>query len=149
MTAGRKKLPTQLKIVRGTAQNCRINKKEPKNIDDLGVPPESLSAAAIKHWENIVPQLVGAGIAKTTDAQAMKMLCEYIAQWDDANEKIKRLGTVIKSEKGYPMMNPYFRIANALFLNISKMLSEFGMTPAARASVSADAGLKELDDPWA
>lgn len=57
MTKGRKRTPTEIKKLQGTAQPCRINKFEPKvngRITDMPGAPDYLSEEAKCHWKFIL-----------------------------------------------------------------------------------------------
>jgi len=53
----RRATPTKLKLLKGTAQKCRINPKEPKPKNDKIKAPDHLSKDASKHWDTVVEQL--------------------------------------------------------------------------------------------
>ncbi|MCP3849352.1 MAG: phage terminase small subunit P27 family, partial [Gammaproteobacteria bacterium] len=67
MTAGRKPVPTALKLIKGTDQPCRINDKEPKPKSDNIKMPVGMSADAKKHWKQVSKQLKEAGILTNLD----------------------------------------------------------------------------------
>lgn len=131
---GRKPVPTALKLIRGSAQPCRINPDEPKpEADKIGPPPE-LSEKALEHWEDLSAQLEEVGVLTNMDVKALGVLCETYAQWVEANSRLS-VGLVIKNDKGHPVPNPYFNISDKLAKRVQQMLSEFGMTPSARTRV--------------
>lgn len=142
---GRKRLPTNLKVLRGTDQPCRMNPAEVKPDSDQLEPPLELSAMARVHWDDISKKLAKAGLLTNLDVTALTMYCEAYATWADATENIRKFGTIIKTPKtGYPMPSPYLQVANKAFEQMKSLLTEFGMTPAARAKVPAN-----LDKPKA
>ena len=144
---GPKRLPTQLKVLKGTAQPCRINKNEPKpKADNVKMPP-GLSDEAKKHWKLVSKQLLSAGLLTNLDVFALQMYCEAFARWSHANEQIQKYGPVVKTPNGFPTQSPFLQIANKAFDQMKGMLTEFGMTPSSRSKVHAG----EVDkpkDPW-
>ena len=50
-----------------------------------------------------------------------------------------RYGAVIKAPSGFPVQSPFLAIANKAHEQMVKLLTEFGMTPAARTRVVRDA----------
>ena len=133
--AGRKPIPTNLKLLKGTAQPCRIKKDEPKpKADDIRMP-ESLSDNAKKHWEIVCKQLQDADIITNLDAHALAMYCEAYSRWTMANEQIAKYGVIIKTPNGFPAQSPYLQIANKAFDQMKLMLVEFGMTPSSRSRI--------------
>lgn len=149
MTAGRKPVPTALKLIKGTSQPCRENKKEPKPKADNIRKPSDLSPLAKKQWELVCKQLEEAQIMTNLDVQALVMYCETYAIWKDATDKISSHGAVVKGKDGYPTRSPYLMVAQKSFEQIKTMLTEFGMTPSSRTRVSTTEPNKDPKDPWA
>lgn len=135
---GRRPIPTQLKVLHGTDQPCRINKNEAEPETDRIEPPHELSDEARKHWDLVVRELKSAGLITNLDVVALTMYCEAYATWRHASKQIQKYGTVVKAEKsGFPMQSPYLAIANRAFDQMKGMLTEFGMTPSSRTRVNA------------
>lgn len=149
MAAGRKPVPTALKIVKGTDQKCRVNENEPTPKTDNIKMPANLSPLAQSQWEQICEQLIDARIMTNIDVQALAMYCEAYALWRDATDKINTTGAVVKGKDGYPVRSPFLFVAQKAFEQMKSMLTEFGMTPSSRAKVSTTNGSESApDDPW-
>jgi P27 family predicted phage terminase small subunit len=56
-------------------------------------------------------------------------------------------GPVFKSDRGYPIQNPYLSIANTALDHMRKFLIEFGMTPASRSKLRVVTPTREVEDP--
>ena len=140
MKPGRKPVPTQLKIVRGTDQPCRVKKDEPKPKADNIKQPFELSEIASSQWDKVVLDLEQAKLLTNIDTHALAMYCESYATWIGAIEMIKSHGVVVKSKNGFPVQSPFFHVANKSFDQMKNMLVEFGMTPSSRTRVSAVQG---------
>lgn len=134
---GRPRLPTQLKIIRGTEKASRKNNEEPvfETTLDLLVPPERLTEKEQKVWHKYVPALVGSGVMTEADILAMEMVCHKEVEWMDALAEVKNTSAVIKMKSGYVQQNPWLTIANKAFIDLKGMLIEFGMTPSGRSRV--------------
>ena len=65
--AGRKPLPTHLKMVRGTLQKCRMNPDEPTPDPEIPDAPPHLSPEAREEWERLALELYELGILSTID----------------------------------------------------------------------------------
>ena len=148
---GRKPIPTNLKVIRGTAQPCRVNSQEPKPDKAKRPPaPRTLSELARKHWKRITKELEACGVLTNIDQDALAVYCELYAQWVEAGEMIKKKGMVIadpryadrKTSEGRPMtvpvLSPYFKASLKLSEQMKQMLCEFGMTPSSRSRIRAD-----------
>lgn len=95
--------------------------------------PDWLSPEASKHWPAVAKQLHDAGLLTAIDVTALALYCESFARWKDANARIVKYGTVVKSPNGYPIQSPYLAIANKAQEQMTKLLAEFGMTPSSRS----------------
>lgn len=61
---------------------------------------------------------------------ALGAYCEAFSRWRDANEKVVKLGAVVKSKYGYSIPSPYLQVANQAYVQLTRMPAEFGMTPS-------------------
>ncbi len=156
---GQKPKPTNLKVIHGTAQPCRMNPREPKP-EKLASPkpPRTLSTEARKHWRRITRDLESCGVLTNMDQDALSVYCELYAQWVEAGDMVRKKGMVIadpryadrKTEKGkamvVPVLSPYFRASLKLSDQMKQMLVEFGMTPSSRTRVQT--GRDHAEDPF-
>lgn len=133
---GRRPTPTALKLVRGNPGKRPINHAEPRPSLEV-VMPDWLSPDAAKHWPAVAKQLYDAGLLTAIDVTALGLYCEAFARWKDANARIVKYGTVVKSPNGYPIQSPYLAIANKAHEQMAKLLTEFGMTPSSRSRCAA------------
>lgn len=134
---GRRPIPSNLKVIRGTDQPCRMNPNEADPDTDKILPPEHLSETALAHWDATVKELRSAGLMTNLDITALAMYCEAYATWVEASEKVRLTGTVVKHPtNGFPMQSPYLAVANKAFEQMRAMLTEFGMTPSSRTRVN-------------
>jgi P27 family predicted phage terminase small subunit len=147
-TAGRKKLPTALKMLKGTDQPCRLNKSEPKPEATKIRAPTGLSPQAKKHWRSISKELIAAGIIVNTDTNSFTVLCETYAQWIDTTAQLNVEGVVIQNEKGFPMLNPAFNASHKLALLLRTLFVEFGMTPSSRTNIVSTKADDKPESPW-
>lgn len=139
--AGRKPKPTKLKVLHGTDQPSRINPNEPEPGNDAVRMPDGLSPDAQECWKDVSKHLLEAGVLTNMDIHALMLYCEAYARWKGANDMVVRYGTIIKTKNGNAVQSPYLAIANKGFDQLTKLMSEFGMTPSSRTRVSvADAG---------
>ena len=144
---GRKPLPTNLKVIHGTARPHRVNDQEPKP-EKVRRPlaPKSLSADARKHWKKIARDLEACGVLTLMDQDALALYCELYAQWVEAGDMIQKKGIVIADPRylaketpvTVPIQSPYFMASLKLAEQMKAMLCEFGMTPSSRSRIRAD-----------
>ena len=151
MTTGRKPLPTNLKLLKGTVNTTREKgKNEPKPKTENIRMPAGMPASARRHWKPLLRMLRDAGIMTVADTVALEALCIVYARWREANEAIAESGLLVRDQgRRLPKLNPYVRIANQSFDQLKSMLAEFGMTPSSRTRVNSTKGEdSEPADGW-
>lgn len=135
------RVPTNLLKLRGAFDKHPERLKARQNELTLTVeapePPDFLSEQARPHWDSISDTLYKFGVMTALDVHALAAYCEVYARWLHANEQICKNGCVIPDEDGFPRSSPYLRVANDAFQQMRSLLTEFGLTPAARSRVSA------------
>jgi P27 family predicted phage terminase small subunit len=137
---GRRPTPTGLKILRGNPGKRSLNRREPTPPTDEKLPeaPAHLTEAARAEWERVVPDLAGCGLLTRIDHVA---LVGYCATWGRVLELEKDLTTekvVLKTKKGYPVLNPTFTALQSELKQLRSFLTEFGMTPASRSRIQVE-----------
>ena len=137
-------LPTNLKVVRGTAKPCRLNDKEPspKKLKTIR-PPDSLTAAEKKCWRRTVTDLQAAGIITVIDTVALAAYCRAWVGYQSESEMVEEEGSVVTGGMGGPVVSPHFKASSEYFKRLLQLWREFGMTPSSRTRIRAE---KEEDD---
>jgi phage terminase small subunit len=115
---GRKPLPTAVKLAKGTERKSRINGNEPSLPKMPLEPPGYLSGDALAFWSEHAKALIDAGVLRVSDRHAFGLLCESFAAW-----------------RAEPTRDT--------IAEFRRMLSEFGMTPAARTKVKVESKPKD------
>ena len=143
---GRNRKPTQLKIVDGTLRPRDGREREPTPPLGCAMPP-GLSAPAQEHWKRIARELNRAKILARTDADGLRLLCETLAEYDQADAIVQKHGLLVRA--GGPgtaaVPNPALSIRRNASERARKWLAHYGLTPSARAAVSREDD--DLDDP--
>jgi len=146
--AGRKPLPTKLKMLKGTAQKCRVNPNEPELAPVLPEPPDFLGETAREEWLRKAPVLVRMGVLTEGDDAALAAYCQAFERFVEAERKIRQSGLLIKTTGGNVIQNPLVGVANRAMEIMHKFLTEFGLTPSSRTRVAANPAGKENAE-WA
>ena len=133
--AGRKPLPTHLKLVKGTARPHRLNKGEPKPAVAVPEPPAHLDERARGKFSAMAEMLARHGVMTELDAGALARYAVVWCRWVDAEAEIKRRGPVVKTEAGNVIQNPFLAVANKCLLQMAQIESEFGLTPSSRSRI--------------
>jgi len=148
---GRKKLPTNLKVIKGTFKKHRGNKNEPK--PDINIPkaPNHISRVALIEWGRITTHLEKLGLISDVSMAALAAYCEAYAEFvetselldDEAKTKGLRSKYEITTISGNKIQNPLIGIKHTAMKIMKDFLTEFGMTPASVQKVTA----ATKDDP--
>ena len=113
-----------------------LNANEPKPPQELPAPPDHLNDAAKKEWHRLGPQLLKLGLLTSIDASGFAGYCVVYSRWQEAEEALKKTGFVVKAPSGYPMLSPFYTVANQCLNQMRAYLTEFGMTPSSRSRTS-------------
>ena len=146
--AGRRPTPTHLRLLQGNPQHRPINKNEPQptvpeNIPD---PPDFITGYAMDEWYRVVAELLAMRVLTNADLKTVEVYCQHYARWREAEEVLARVregdpvmrGFLIKSAtSGVAIENPLVRIARQASLHMLRCAVELGLTPSARAGLSA------------
>ncbi len=133
--AGRKPLPTHLKVVKGTARPHRLNKDEPKPAVASPEPPAHLDERAKAKFVAMAEMLARHGVMTELDAGALARYAVVWCRWVDAEAEIKRRGPVVKTTSDNIIQNPFLAVANKCLLQMAQIESEFGLTPSSRSRI--------------
>ena len=147
----RPRKPTAVKVLAGTAQNCRLNKDEPKPNRGIPLCPKHLSPIAKTAWKYVASVLDEMGVLTTADGMAVEGLCSAYAELREARAALAKRGSPTYetfTESGSKMYRAYPEVAmiSDADRRYRTGLAAVGMTPSDRSRVSAKA--KEDENPW-
>ena len=134
---GRKPKPTKLKLLAGNPGGRPLNDREPEPEVTIPDCPDHLTDVAKAEWERIAPELESLGLLSEIDRAALAGYCTAWGRWVEAEEQLKKTGTIVKSPNNFPIQSPFLAIANKALGQMREFLTEFGMTPSARSRVRA------------
>ncbi len=142
---GPKPMPTSLKLLRGTKRADRLNLNEPRVRAAIPPCPEHLGSEARKEWRRTARELARLGLLTKIDRTALALYCQAWGRWVEAEEALRKYGTMVKSPTGFPMQSPYLAVANKAMEQMRQLLVEFGMSPSSRSRVHAEPSAEEED----
>lgn len=151
--AGRKPIPTDLKILNGNPGKRPLPKNEPKPLVKDQTCPAILDSIGKVEWKRLIPELERLGLLTMADRSAITGYCVAFSKWIKAEQVLKDDGMVYKITKtdrngtpvsDYFMARPEVFIAHQMASLILKYCTEFGLTPSSRVRLSA--GKKVEDD---
>ena len=144
MARGRKKTPTVLKEMQGTARADRLveNEMTADLVLQLPEPPELLSEIGVVEWYKITSQLFNLKMLHHVDLSLILAYCNEMATYIECETELKKSGRVdtFKNTNGdivRTQAKPFVKMKNDALNNALKLASNFGITPSARANISA------------
>jgi P27 family predicted phage terminase small subunit len=149
----RPRKPTALKIIKGTLNVTRANKKEPRPARAIPSPPEHLTERARTSWAAVSVLLDRMGVLTEADGLVLEGLCEAYADLREARASLQERGGLtyeVVSRTGGTMVKAYPEVSMVADADrrLCSWLTKVGMTPADRSRVSAVTEKLE-SDPWA
>ena len=136
---GRKPKPTALQKLEGNPGKRTLNKYEPLPPASTLRCPNYLLPEARKEWRRLAPALIAMGVLTVADAVPFAAYCTTYARWREAEDFISQHGAIYKDPRGFARPNPYVAMAAHHLREIKSLAAEFGLTPANRTAIMANA----------
>jgi P27 family predicted phage terminase small subunit len=140
--SGRRPQPTNLRVLRGNPGKRPIPAGEPTPppvTSAFDVPPPDLDGddRAAAEWRRLAPMLRACKLVTEAERTLLIALCQNWSRYLEAQDKIRKLGLLVKTPNGLPVVNPYLDIANKALAICRPLWVELGLTPAGRAKIHA------------
>ena len=144
MGKGRKKIPTKIKKMQGTSVPSRTLKNEMQVDVVSNVPeaPEWLSLIGKNEWNKVTKQLFNLGMLHDVDLPLIEAYCNEMSLYLECEMKLRRENRIDEFQNSEGIVvrrqaNPLVKMKNDALNNSLKLAAQFGLTPVARASISA------------
>jgi len=136
---GRPPKPTKLHILHGNPSKLKLPRNEPE--PETGAPalPSHLAGEAILEWHRIVKELLTLGILTKVDRAALAAYCAAWGRWVEAEDHLRMEPMIFKAPSGYPVISPWWSVANKAMEQMRNFLTEFGLSPASRTRIKGSA----------
>jgi len=136
MKRGPKKTPTKILQMRGSWR-AGLRTDEPRlSAVRLGAPAW-LAAEAKPTFESLADIVYGMGTSSSADVFALTLLAESITLYQKATADVVANGCAAATKTGGTKTSAWLTARVALFAEISRGFSWFGMTPSDRPNVTA------------
>ena len=145
-TRGRKPTPTAIKELEGNLGKRPLNVHEPRPLKKAPACPNWLEPEAKKVWRRLAKQMESIGILTDVDMAAFASYCQAYARWKEAEEFITQHGTIVKTPSGYWQQVPQVSISQTYNKIMTKIATEFGLTPSSRSRITAGEANDTTDD---
>ena len=154
--AGRPRTPKSKKVLQGTFQACRNPKAEPEFSpppESKQKPPKELNKWAKKYWNDQIDNLVDSGVMTEIDIPTFEMLCQCWGAYKEAEYDVyhdeegkKRNRRAYRVQRGYNRrMMPELAEMKENWEHYTKLIIQFGMTPAAKNKIDLPEKITEVD----
>ena len=145
-TRGRKPKPTAIKRLEGNPGKRPLNIYEPKPRKKAPACPDWLDEEAKREWHRLAKTMESMGVLTEADRAAFATYCDAYSKWKDATEFINQHGQIFKTPSGYIQQVPQVSIAQTYGKLMTKIATEFGLTPASRSRIIAGGSGGEILD---
>lgn len=147
--AGRKPIPTPLKLLRNNPGKRPINYDEPKPERGITSCPRHLIPEARKEWRWISRQLDILGLLTRIDRSALAGYCQAYGRWVKAEKEIAKSSELVKAkDSGAIMTNPWLWVSNRAFDQWKSMLGEFGLSPSSRSRLAVKREPEDAEEKY-
>ena len=149
---GPPRIPTKLKVIRGTDKKTRLlaNELEFKPLIKKPRPPKLLNKRAKKEWRIVCSNLFALNMLYQVDLPQLQAYCFMVGILEEAEEELATGKLIVTQTNNdgheYKAKNKYFGIYNEALDKMNKLAREFGFSPSARTRISMiNPGQNELD----
>ena len=135
---GRKPVPARLRVLGGNASNRPVPNSVPVVAAEVGDPPRWLNRHGKAAWRKLAPELEGSRVMAVSDSLALELLVDAYSEYRGAREVIMAHGPTYETKGRHGMQvkrRPQVAIAADAWNRLSKMLTEFGLTPSSRTRI--------------
>lgn len=113
------------------------------------VMPPDITGKAQAAWNVLSRQLVEMGVIASVDMVALRLLCESLRMYVEADDEVKAHGITYLEETKIGerrVKNPACAIRATAWAQVLTMLRQFGLTPAARTGIPFDQQAENDDE---
>jgi P27 family predicted phage terminase small subunit len=125
-------------LLRGNPSKRPIPREpQPKSAKIFPSPPSFLSEYAVYEWNRVGPELWQLGLLTVLDETSFAAYCQSYGLWRMAEERLAGQDLVSPGCERNKVQNPLLKIAAQAARDLIRFGAEFGLTPSARARVTA------------
>ena len=150
---GRKKLPDNIKALRGTDQPCRMSDKPAvQTAMVVKLPKVGLKGTAKKIFAVVATELMHNNLLDVYGVDMIVAYAREMALYHDMMTEVEKEGVTIEvvTKNGVvTQINPKRKVAEGALASAKSLATEFGMTPSSRSRVSAILNGNEQKDEFA
>ena len=146
--AGRKRLPTEIKRIKGTLQLSRTHPSEPKPAGTLAEPPAYMNDGAQAAWRYAI-ECAPPNLLTRLDRSVLEIWACAADLYRQAQQGLQTTGLLVPAPvSGVPMVSPYLSIANKQAQVMTRAAIEMGFTPSSRSKVGVSVDEHAVGSQW-
>jgi len=146
--AGRKPIPTNLKVLMGNPGKQKLPKGEPEPDANIPAPPAVLNDYALEEWNRVTPVLLALGLISDLTVPAVIAYCDAYSDWRTATESLNEIkknkspleALIQTTSNGNVIPNQLKLVAKAARADMIRYATEFGGTEIAKIRLAIDPG---------
>jgi P27 family predicted phage terminase small subunit len=148
---GRPPKPTTIAFLTGDPGKRRRYQIEPAPPEGIPDKPDHIAkdVVASAKWDETIPLLQDMGVLSSADGTALGMFCEAWSRYRKATEKVEKYGDTLVSSTKYVYISPYVHLQKQALKDCHTFLTEFGLTPSARARLAVKPTTEAASTKWA
>jgi P27 family predicted phage terminase small subunit len=143
---GRKPKPIEYHIAAGNPSKLTDlagrRQAEPKALSGKPPKPDWLSADAAAAWDYLAGHLDKMGTLAKCDGMGLALIAQQYKIWVETQKAVDEHGAVINVGGGQLQPSPFLKAADKQAALLTKLLSEFNLTPVGRARMGTAAAAK-------
>lgn len=139
-TSGRKRVPTEVKKLRGTLQPCRVveNEANPDLFDSIPTPPDLLNEDGKEIWFTVCGEALKIGILYKVGFSQIEQYAVHYQIWKYNARKISKSKTpgVKKYSTGSYGLDYNYKAMNEAQKWMERFESNWGLNPSSASKIS-------------
>ena len=145
---GPKPYATAIHKLRGNPSKKKLDAAEPQPPADGISMPDYLGPVAVARWNTVFPMLQACRVLTRADVESLARYCDTYEWWLATRAKLKAEGDtypILTQDGGIKCLiqRPEVAIAHKLANQLRQLESDFGLSPAARASLKVEPDAKK------
>lgn len=132
----RAKLPTAVKLAKGTLQKCRMLNEPTAEPEQQLDAPAHFTGEALKIWGKVAPELMRMQCFGKVDKEAVVAYCQNMGLYMDLYKEVAKDGPVIVNRYGEKIINPSFKAAMSAHSEALRIGQLLGVTASARGRIN-------------
>ena len=136
---GRRRLPTELKVLRGETRPDRLNPRAPKPAGSRPVMPRGMSARSRAVWHRQTRAMALTGVLTVVDSDTLRAYCDAVARYEEAEAKYREQGPLVEGARaGELVKNPLHQVVRDNAMLMARLATLLAFVPSAREGIHVD-----------